>query len=80
MAFEVVLWSMEAPPGKLEDTERRARQFEAEVAATLPRPWKDRDRRSIGTVRGVRTLVLTGGTVSVLATVELDERAGARGG
>ena len=72
MPYEVVIWSMsDAPAGKQEDTEKRARQFEAEVALTLPRPWKDRGGRSIGTVTGVRTLVLSGGTVSVLVTVDL---------
>lgn len=72
MAFEVVLWSMsDAPTEKLADVERRAREFEAEVKATLPRPWKDRGGRNIGTVIGARTLVLPGGTVSVLVTVDL---------
>ena len=70
MPYDVVIWTMDAPAGKLEDTTQRADAFRADVAATLPRDFKGPGGRRVGTLLAVRTLALPGGTVSVIGTVE----------
>ena len=72
---EVVLWSGGVQSAeKLPLVEWKADEFLAGLLRAVPCPWKNENGVVVGAVVGARRLTLSGGTVAVIATVQLGGR------